>query len=464
MNQNKEPIVEVKGLWKTYKLFSRPSQRLWHYCFKLNTGQDFHALHDINFTVYKGETFGIIGKNGSGKSTVLQILAGIITPSKGEINIRGKIAALLELGSGFNPENTGFENIYMNAAILGLGKKEIEKKILQIVEFADIGDFIDRQVKTYSSGMYVRLAFAVAINIDADVILIDEALAVGDIFFRQKCYARLNQLKNEGKSIILVTHSMNEIEQFCDRALLLDHSRQLALDRSSIVVKQYYLLSQEDVCLAYKGGSTTDDRIGADNETVSHGQIVISEFDGWTMRENIFFDLKNSKEISNGKARFIQAGLFNRDGMAARVFEQGDEAFFYARIEVLEDVEVPAFGVLIVNHKNIILTGKASSQTYCDVPLNVKKGSIVTAIEHLILNLEPGEMTIEYGFVEYNKTAFMNRAVIPNEELFMNENKICIRSKIGVFAIIQKKIGNPTRLTHYGVCDLPARFLLSVSE
>ena len=166
-----------------------------YHLFHTKTGRDFVALDDVSFEVKKGESFGIIGKNGSGKSTMLQILAGIIKPTSGDVHVNGRIAALLELGSGFNPDSTGYENIYMNAAILGIKKQDIEKKVQEIINFADIGEFINQPVKTYSSGMYIRLAFAVAINVDADILLIDEALAVGDVFFRQKCYAKLNELK-----------------------------------------------------------------------------------------------------------------------------------------------------------------------------------------------------------------------------------------------------------------------------
>ena len=182
MSCNSDEIaISVKNLTKVYKIFETPGKRFLYHMFHTNTGRDFVALDNINFEVKRGEAFGIIGRNGSGKSTMLQILAGIIKATSGEVTVNGRIAALLELGSGFNPESTGYENIYMNAAILGLEKEEIEQKIDQIIKFADIGDFLNQPVKTYSSGMYVRLAFAVAINVDADILLIDEALAVGDV-------------------------------------------------------------------------------------------------------------------------------------------------------------------------------------------------------------------------------------------------------------------------------------------
>lgn len=194
-----ETAVFASHVSKAYRLFDTPGRRLAWHLFHWQTGSTFTALDDVSFEVKKGESFGIIGRNGSGKSTMLQILAGILKATAGEIRVNGKVAALLELGSGFDPESSGYENIYMNAAILGVSKEKIEQKIGQILEFADIGDFAKQPVKLYSSGMYVRLAFAVAIHVDADILLIDEALAVGDVFFRQKCYQRLEALKKEGR-------------------------------------------------------------------------------------------------------------------------------------------------------------------------------------------------------------------------------------------------------------------------
>ncbi len=240
-----ETAVLASHVTKAYQLFDTPGKRLAWHLFRWQTGSTFTALDDVSFEVKKGEAFGIIGRNGSGKSTMLQILAGILKTTAGEVQVNGRVAALLELGSGFDPESTGYENIYMNAAILGVSKEKTEQKIGRILEFADIGDFAKQPVKLYSSGMYVRLAFAVAIHVDADILLIDEALAVGDVFFRQKCYRRLEELKQEGKTIILVSHGMNEVEQFCDRALLLDRSRAVMLGDSKEAVKRYYLLEQQ---------------------------------------------------------------------------------------------------------------------------------------------------------------------------------------------------------------------------
>ena len=217
---------------------SRCCSRVWG----VATVSDFWALRHVSFEVAPGERFGVIGRNGSGKSTLLQMIAGTLAPTEGEITVTGRVAALLELGSGFNPDFTGRENVFINGAIHGLSREQVADRFDAIAAFADIGEFIDQPVKLYSSGMFVRLAFAVGTTIDADILLIDEALAVGDVFFRQKCYRRLDELRERGVSIVLVSHGLGDIEQFCDRALLVERGEALFVGPSVEAVKRYYLL------------------------------------------------------------------------------------------------------------------------------------------------------------------------------------------------------------------------------
>ena len=233
MSLSEEFAIAVRDVSKCYHVYEQPSDRLKQALYpRLQRAagsaaksyyREFWALRNVAFNVRRGETMGIIGRNGSGKSTLLQLICGTLTPTAGEIETNGRIAALLELGSGFNPEFTGRENVFMNAAVLGLSDEEIAARYGSIVAFSEIGDFIEQPVKTYSSGMFMRLAFAVQAHIDASIVVIDEALTVGDVFFRQKCYARLEQLRDAGAAILLVSHSMPDIEQFCERAILLDH-------------------------------------------------------------------------------------------------------------------------------------------------------------------------------------------------------------------------------------------------
>ncbi|MCL6589007.1 MAG: ABC transporter ATP-binding protein [Firmicutes bacterium] len=236
--------IKVEKLSKIYKLYNQPTDRLkeslsirgkkYH--------RDFYALKDVSFEIKKGETVGIVGKNGSGKSTLLKIISGILTPSDGNLQINGTLAALLELGAGFNPEYTGIENIYLNGAIMGFNKEKIKSKLDDILGFADIGEFVYQPVKTYSSGMLVRLAFAIAINVEPEILIVDEALAVGDEAFQRKCFSRISLIKEKGVTVLFVSHSASTIIELCERALLLDEGELLLSGSPKFIITKYHQL------------------------------------------------------------------------------------------------------------------------------------------------------------------------------------------------------------------------------
>lgn len=233
-------VIQAAGLCKHYRIYDRPMARLWALLRnRPDAGRTFHALDDVSFTVQRGETLGVIGRNGSGKSTLLQLLCGTLTPTYGQVTVHGRVAALLELGAGFNPEFTGIENIRLNAAILGLAPDEIESRLEAILAFADIGDFVHQPVKAYSSGMFVRLAFAVVAHVDADVLVVDEALAVGDAFFTQKCMRFLRRFRDAGGTLLFVSHDPGAVVGLCDRALWLEGGRVRALGPAKAITEQY---------------------------------------------------------------------------------------------------------------------------------------------------------------------------------------------------------------------------------
>lgn len=233
--------IKIDNLSKNYQLFDKPSDRLKQMLFrgKKKYYREFDALQNISFEIAKGETVGIIGRNGSGKSTLLQIIAGTLTPTNGEINVNGRVAALLELGSGFNPEFTGRENVYLNGAILGISKSEMDNRFNDIIEFADIGNFIDQPVKTYSSGMYIRLAFSIAINVEADILIVDEALAVGDTKFQIKCIEKMREIKENGTTILFVSHAGEQVKRFCEKGIWLENGKIKEIDTATNVVNHY---------------------------------------------------------------------------------------------------------------------------------------------------------------------------------------------------------------------------------
>lgn len=235
--------IRVKDLTKKYKLYQKRSERLANAFGKEKNIKEFYALKGVSFEISKGECVGIIGHNGAGKSTLLKLLTGVAFPTSGEIEINGRLASMLELGSGFNPELTGMENIYFNGSLNGLTKEEIDGKLKDILEFADIGNFIEQPVKNYSSGMFARLAFAVAINVDPDILIVDEILSVGDVGFQVKCMEKFNDFKKKGKTILYVSHGLGTVKKFCDRAIWLQKGQVVDDGNSVIVVERYYNLN-----------------------------------------------------------------------------------------------------------------------------------------------------------------------------------------------------------------------------
>jgi lipopolysaccharide transport system ATP-binding protein len=259
------PAIKVTNLSKIYKLYANPVGRLKEALWRgrKRYHNDFWAIKDVSFEVEKGTTFGIIGRNGSGKSTLLQMIAGILEPSAGEIRCDGRISALLELGSGFDPEFTGRENVFMNGSILGIEHREIAKRFSLIEAFADIGKFIDQPVKLYSSGMYVRLAFATAINVDPDILIVDEALAVGDVIFQHRCMRKIRELQENGKTIVFVSHDTGAVQKLCSNVLLLENGNMVSIGQADRVLQDYYKIvwNAEDENPTGRAGADKQNRL-----------------------------------------------------------------------------------------------------------------------------------------------------------------------------------------------------------
>ncbi|MCT1539297.1 ABC transporter ATP-binding protein [Lysinibacillus capsici] len=264
--------IKIDNLSKQYQLFDKPSDRLKQILFRGHKQyyREFNALQNINFEIAKGETVGIVGRNGSGKSTLLQIIAGTLSPSNGKIQVNGRVAALLELGSGFNPEFTGRENVYLNGAILGISKAEMDERFDDIIQFADIGSFIDQPVKTYSSGMYVRLAFSIAINVEADILIVDEALAVGDTKFQIKCIDKMKEIKKSGTTILFVSHAGEQVKRFCEKGIWLENGQVKEIGKATSVVNHYEDSLHMDL-LKQQMEATKEEKV----QEISKNQIIV---------------------------------------------------------------------------------------------------------------------------------------------------------------------------------------------
>jgi ABC-type polysaccharide/polyol phosphate transport system ATPase subunit len=454
--QDVDQIISVEGTGKLYTLYDRPEDRLKHallWRFGKVYGKPFWALKDVSFEIQRGEKFGIIGRNGSGKSTLLQILAGILVPTEGSVDIRGRVAALLELGSGFNPEFTGRENIFFNGAILGASRQELEENLDRIIAFADIGQFIDQPVKTYSSGMFVRLAFAVASGVEADILLIDEALAVGDVFFRQKCYQRLDELHAKGTTVVLVSHAMNEVEQFCDRAIIL-HEGQMTFKGSAVeAVKRYYLISQP---------SSAEAAMPKDLYPPAAKAEEYSETGfGWP-GEDAYLSLANVIQITNDKARLIKVAVTDEDMKPCTAFEQGETASFFYEFEVDDFLPVAIGGMQLQNERGVIVHGKTGLEYGEGELYNVPPNSHIKFRQDVQLNLAKGEYTFEVGLVALRREVFDRRDAMDNDDLFPNLVRYCAATGNGPIAVISRKHGKPVQLLHHGVCDLPGKLYASI--
>jgi len=461
-------VVKVENVSKAYTIWSSPSARLHgpilgqigqfpllpastrKLCRRLSheSFKSFFALKDVSLDVRRGESFGIVGKNGSGKSTLLQIIAGILMPTSGSATINGKVAALLELGSGFNPDFTGRENVYMNATVLGLSKARIDAKFDEIAAFADIGDFIDQPTKTYSSGMLVRLAFAVTTSVDADILLIDEALAVGDIFFRQKCYQHLENLRRKGVSFILVSHAMGDVEQFCQRAAVFDHGRVHFLGSASEAVKRYYLLEQGERVIATSAPHAVEPTSAATPATGADAEF------SWPAPEALQ-DVSSCTQVSNGVARCTALAVCDAQGHPCHVFEQGQRASFFYEFELLQDIDVPIGGLTIHSDKGVIVHGKSTLEYGTDVPAAVAAGTRLRFCQSVALELGAGEYTFLVGLATISRADFEQRALHTHAELSPAVIRLCHLPNVGQFAVIHRHERVPVQLLHHGLVNLP---------
>ena len=365
-----ETVIEINHLTKKYDMYKKPSDRLKEALSptRKTYHEVFYALNDVNVTVEKGEMIGFIGENGSGKSTILKIITGVLTPSEGEVKIEGNIAALLELGSGFNPEYSGYENIFLNGMVLGYSREEMAEKVDDIINFADIGDHLYQPVKTYSSGMFVRLAFAVAINVDPDILIVDEALAVGDLEFQLKCMEKFTELRNAGKTILFVSHDVNAVRRFCDRVYWLKNGVVEAEGETMEITETYENFLK-------KKSLKTVDRENSSSEDFSAYDIV---------------EVK-SAELLDGNLQPLE------------IVEQDSKVVIKVIYNVKDDsIKKPVLGVAIRTVDNNYVCGLNTLLDEESIPW--KKGENVFYLEYEKMALLGGEYYFDVALFEENAT------------------------------------------------------------
>lgn len=432
--------VSVRNVSKKFRLFSSPKERLIEalHPFRKQYHHEFWALRDVSFDIRRGEIVGILGRNGSGKSTLLQTICSVMQPTQGEIKVNGRISSLLELGAGFNPEFTGRDNVLFNGAILGFSRKEMISRLPEIEAFADIGEFFDQPVKTYSSGMFVRLAFSSAIHVDPDILIIDEALAVGDARFQHKCYAKLESFRAANKTIILVTHSVNQVTSHCDRAILLDRGHMLMDDEPREVTDKYIEmlfsdLNQNSDISAQR--ETPDEPKGDGSLNDINPDLVLDRSKRIQTRCSYY---KDEARYGDGSAEILDCVLESEGVFDPPQFTSGKQINIYFKVlfnrpfepivgfalKTLEGVEIYATNTYMLRMRGL----HAQSGD-----LQIFKFSIAT-------NFSPGEYFLDIGVAECDGSI----GGIPSD----------VRRSVAL--IVLQSNEHPPRF--HGLCNLSPRF------
>ena len=391
MGDKKEEIaIAVENVCKVYKLYDKPSDRLKE-ALKLTRKKKYHeahALSDVNFNVKQGECVGIIGTNGSGKSTILKIITGVLNPTSGNVTVNGRISALLELGAGFNMEYSGIENIYLNGTMNGFSEDEINARMQDILDFADIGDYVYQPVKTYSSGMFVRLAFSVAINIDPEILIVDEALSVGDVFFQAKCYHKFEEFKKMGKTIMIVSHDLSSVSKYCDRVVLLNKGVKMDEGSPKQMVDLYkqLLVGQSPV---KQSEAAIDEQVSAGNgEDLGDFQVN-----------------PNMLEYGSRIAEIIDFRVIDDKGMCSNTIEKGSEFKIRMKVRFNEDIQEPIMAYTFKNIQGTEITGTNTMYENAKVERS-GKGDVCTVTFTQNMNLQGGEYLLSFGCTGYKNGDF----------------------------------------------------------
>mgnify|MGYP000840905932 CR=1 FL=1 len=392
--------IRVEDVCKVYKLYDKPSDRLKDALglVRKNHFKEHHALKHVSFEVKKGETIGIIGTNGSGKSTILKIITGVLSPTSGEVEIDGRISALLELGAGFNMEYTGIENVYLNGMMMGFSREEMDARLDDILKFADIGDFVHQPCKTYSSGMFVRLAFAVAINIDPEILIVDEALSVGDVFFQAKCYKKFEDFKAQGKTILFVSHDLSAISKYCDRAILLNQGVKLGegLPKDMIDAYKQVLVGQYETPKA-----------GVDVPDLTADGDVRAALDKQKKKQEAARMGVNPETLEYGtkQAEIVSYYITDKNDVQTTAILKGDEFTMHMKVKIGQDLPAPIFAFSIKNIKGVEITGTNTmfEKTFLE---SVKAGQVLEITFRQKMRLQGGDYLISLGVTGYEKDTF----------------------------------------------------------
>ena len=429
-DKNTQYAIRVEHVSKVYRLYERPIDRLKESLSitHKNYHKDFFALNRVSFQVKKGETVGIIGTNGSGKSTILKIITGVLTPTSGSVQVEGVISALLELGAGFNMDYTGIENIYMNGTMMGFSRKEMEGKLKDILDFADIGDFVYQPVKTYSSGMFVRLAFALAINVEPEILIVDEALSVGDVFFQSKCYRRMEEIRQNGTTILMVTHDMGSVIKYCDRVILLNRGNFVAEGEAGRMVDLYkkILANQmdeldEELMKMNDFSGDMDKKEG--KSPVQKDKQPDSSLE--LMKSHLTINADRT-EYGDRRAEIYDLGMFDERGNLTNLLLKGEYFTIREKIRFHADIQAPIFTYTIKDKKGTDLSGTNTMFEGADIR-PVKAGDEYEVAFRQKMTLQGGEYLLSMsctGFEQGEHTVYHRLYDVANITVISNKNTV----------------------------------------
>lgn len=401
MEKQDEYVIEIENLGKEYKMFDRKMDRLVETMIPaINRHHTFKAMENFNLKLKKGEILGVLGKNGAGKSTLLKMVTGVVTPTSGTIKINGKISSLLELGTAFNMDLTGVENIYQHGQVMGLTKEQIEERKQEIIDFADIGDHLYQPVKTYSSGMFARLAFACAINVDPDILIVDEVLSVGDMAFQLKCFKKFQQFKEKGKTILFVTHNISDVLRNCTKTIIIDSGKKIFEGNVKDGVEKYKKIIVGLGIEKNKQEELTDEQLLEENVNNISSQEDKDKNTEKLWKEN-FTQNSNMVDYGNGKAEVIDYGMFDENGNYAFAIENDKEITLKSKVIFKEDVKDPIFTMTLKDFKGLEICG---TNTLIEKVItgNFKKGDIAIAEFTQILNVAPGKYTLSFSCTHFD--------------------------------------------------------------
>ncbi len=471
-DNDKNVVIEVKDVTKIYRLYDQPIDRLKEAISVThkNYHRDFYALNNINFKVGKGESVGIIGTNGSGKSTILKIITGVLTPTGGTVSIHGIVCALLELGAGFNPDYTGIENVYMNGTMMGFTKEQMDEKLQEILDFADIGDFVNQPVKSYSSGMFVRLAFAMYVAMDPEILVVDEALSVGDVFFQAKCYHRMDELRRNGTTILMVTHDLGSVMKYCDRVILINKGEKISegqpgemvdlykkilagrftdedkknIERQQEIKDAHEFIDGQDFGVDTVGTEALDEiERGCSSSTVrdsaaqagdidsySDAGVDVQKTDGHYDGQHLMQDELNLnphvQHYGDGRASIYDLGILDERGKVTNVIVKGETFSIKEKIRFNAPIEAPIFTFTIKDKRGADLTGSNTMIEGCDIK-PVKSGDEYVCTFTQRMTLQGGEYLLSMsctGFEQGEHVVYDRKYDVASITVLSNKNTV----------------------------------------